>query len=126
MKLLSILIASFLSSAALADCLAPWGGFISENTSVTAYYKDYPQPGERCQSEWRTCINGYLTGFYQYQSCHEDMGCQTSFGYIPNYGSVRAYKEMNPSRGERCQSEIRYCQNGFFTGSYSYSSCYEN
>lgn len=126
MKFLSFLIATFavVAVAQANDCYAPWGNTVLDNSSVIAYRDDNPPAGQRCEKEWRSCSNGYLSGYYQYKNCREDMGCQTSFGYIPNYGSIRAYRYPSAPRREKCQSEMRFCNNGRFSGSYSYSHCY--
>jgi len=48
------------------DCVSPWGGFVANGSSVTAYLSS---TAASCQSETRVCNNGVLSGSYTNQSC---------------------------------------------------------
>ncbi|MGE4130586.1 MAG: hypothetical protein AB7F86_03065 [Bdellovibrionales bacterium] len=112
--------------ASARDCTAPWGGYVSDGFSVQAFRDYRPPVGVRCQSEYRYCRDGWLSGSYQYQNCYEDLGCQTwEFGYISNGSSVTAYRNSIETGGMRCQSEIRTCWYGQLSGSYMNRSCQE-
>lgn len=50
-------------------CSLPWGGSISNGSSVTAYAASSVPFGSSCQSQTRTCSNGSLSGSYNAQSC---------------------------------------------------------
>lgn len=51
--------------------------------------------------------------------------CLGPFGVIPEGGTILMYRERKPPKGERCQWEYRYCQNGFLSGSYTEPFCTE-
>lgn len=114
----------FLVEVANATCVAPWGMPVGEGQFVVAYYEDRATGGRRCQSEMRFCNNGFLSGFYRYQSCTEDFGCnEFPWGYIPHLGSVTAYRNSIESGGRQCESEIRYCSYGRLSGWFANQSC---
>ncbi len=118
----------FFSSAALADgCYAPWGQYVSEGSSVVAYRDSRPVNGDRCDSQYRTCRDGYLSGYYSYGSCTEDYSCNSfEFGYMSNMQTVIAYLNANEYGGARCLSETRQCYYGRMTGSYRNRYCTEH
>ncbi len=118
-------LALFSSLAVARDCYAPWGGMVMDGSSVRAYREQRPVNGNRCEYEYRTCRDGYLSGFYRYQNCTEDYGCNTEFGYLYNGQSMIAYLNPQEYGGRKCQSETRYCSYGRFSGSYHYRYCSE-
>src|SRR5262245_61725185 len=93
------------SGAAFADC--SWsGGTVREGNSVMAYKEMRPTGGARCEYQYRTCRNGYLSGWYNYISCTEDYTCYTTeFGNVYNGMSVVAYLNQYESGGNKCKSE---------------------
>lgn len=110
--------------ALASTCVAPWGMPVAEGQFVVAYYEDRATGGRRCQSEMRFCNNGFLSGFYRYQSCTEDLGCnEFPWGYIPHLSSVTAYRNSIESGGRRCESEIRYCSYGRLSGWFTNQTC---
>lgn len=112
------------SVAGGASCMTPWGMPVMDGQFVTAYYENRPAPGRQCQSEIRMCSNGYLSGFYSYQDCIEDNGCQVfPWGYIPHMSSVIAYRNAFETGGRRCESEVRYCSYGHLSGWFSNQYC---
>jgi hypothetical protein len=126
MKNIAVSLFAFILCASLkADCLTPWGAHVTEGGTVVAYLMPQAAPGSQCLSETRVCVNGMLTGSYQHMSCLEDLGCQTSFGYIPNGGSVTAYLNPIEQGGNKCQLEIRICTAGILSGSYLNIFCSE-
>jgi hypothetical protein len=106
-----------------ANCTSPWGTPLVEGETVTAYLQPQGSPGFKCQSEMRVCVNGLLSGSFLFQSCQEDQGCNSPFGYIPNGGAVTAYQFPSAQPGFDCTSEVRVCTNGILGGSFSFSSC---
>ena len=127
----SVLLGSLFLFTSLAfaqnnNCTAPWGQYVMDGSSVIAY-KDYrPTGGDRCQYEYRTCSNGYLSGYYSYGSCTEDYSCNSfEFGYMLNMQTVLAYYNDVEYGGHRCQSEIRQCYYGKMTGSFRHRYCTE-
>ena len=127
----NLLLAAFMSACFLAPtvalgatCVTPWGMPVMEGQFVVAYYEDRPGPGRRCQSEMRFCNNGFLSGFYRYQNCVEDNGCQVfPWGYIPHMGSVTAYRNSIETGGRQCESQVRYCSYGHLNGWYTNQYC---
>lgn len=112
------------NTARAATCVTPWGMPVMEGQFVVAYYEDRPGPGRRCQSEMRFCNNGFLSGFYRYQNCVEDNGCQVfPWGYIPHMGSVTAYRNAIETGGRPCESQVRYCSYGQLSGWYTNQNC---
>ncbi len=49
-------------------CQLPWGGYISEGESITAYKSD--NGCGSCLKETRTCTGGTLSGTYTHQNCN--------------------------------------------------------
>ncbi len=102
------------------NCSLPWGGSISNGSSVTAYSNQYGP----CYSQTRTCNNGYLNGSYQYSYCnayHEDnRRCNLPWGgSIADGSSVTAYS----SSTSPCSSQTRTCNDWHLNGSYQHASC---
>jgi hypothetical protein len=128
MKFIIFAFALGYSGMALADgCTAPWGGYVGEGQMVQAYRESKATGGNRCEWQYRTCNNGFLSGWYMYQSCYEDYSCNTpEFGWIPHMSSVIAYQNPAEYGGRRCQQEVRYCQYARMTGSYRYRYCNEH
>lgn len=54
--------------------------------------------------------------------------CPAPWGFPPVAEGqwVTAYYEERPTGGRRCQSEMRFCNNGFLSGSYRYQRCNED
>lgn len=54
--------------------------------------------------------------------------CPAPWGFPPVADGqwVTAYYEERPTGGRRCQSEMRFCNNGFLSGSYRYQRCQED
>jgi hypothetical protein len=127
MKLVILFFTLVGSSWAFAvDCYAPWGGYVREGQSVLAYKESRPTNGNRCEYQYRTCNNGVLSGWYNYQSCQEDYSCNTvEFGWMQHMSSVIAYLNPQESGGRRCQSEVRTCHYGQLSGSYRWKYCSE-
>lgn len=55
--------------ATTANCTAPWGGAITNGSSVTAFQTATVPTGQTCSSESRTCTSGILSGSFTNQSC---------------------------------------------------------
>ncbi len=54
--------------------------------------------------------------------CHPPWG-----GFPISEGQwVTAYQEERPTGGRRCQSEMRFCNNGFLSGMYRFQRCQED
>lgn len=51
------------------SCITPWGTIIANNASTIAYQSSSVPQGSQCQFETRICLNGTLSGSYEYQAC---------------------------------------------------------
>lgn len=121
--ILGLLVTASVQAFAGRDCYPPWGGVVQDGFSVQAYKEQRPTGGERCEYEWRTCRDGFLSGWYRYSSCQEDYNCYgTEFGTVYHMQTVTAYLN-SIENGRPCQSEYRQCYYGRLTGSYRYSYC---
>jgi hypothetical protein len=62
---------SYLYPSCVQDegCQSPTFGYIPNGGSVTAYESPFASPGQQCQSQIRICMDGTLSGFYDYASC---------------------------------------------------------
>lgn len=98
---------------------------ISHGMTVSAYQNSSVEYGDTCVKEVRTCMNGELSGSYNFGSCQVGAPKTCSFGgrNIAHGEVVTAYQNFSVSFGEECESEKRVCDNGSLSGSYNYSSC---
>jgi hypothetical protein len=101
------------------------GQSVTSGTSVLAYRSQSVELGAECDSEYRTCDNGLLSGSFQYASCDLTLAASCLFNgqTIASEESVLAYQNSSVPFGESCQMEHRVCQNGQLSGSYNFSSC---
>lgn len=51
------------------DCALPWGGTLSNGSSITGYASASVPCGSSCAAETRTCTNGVLSGSYNNAVC---------------------------------------------------------
>ncbi len=94
--------------------------------SVIAYQSLSVASGQNCVSETRTCNNGQLLGSFEHKSCsitNNQNSCQLSGQVIPHGGQILAYNTSTPLLATDCQSEIRSCNNGVLSGSYTSPQC---
>ena len=120
------------NTCVVAGCTLPWGGFLPDGQSVTAY--STPNPSGSCSSvsETRTCVGGVLSGSYTYGSCNDGcasqtyswtIGGKTCSGTVPalaHGGGTTVTDSTEPTTGSRTVT----CQNGSLTG--SGGSCVES
>ncbi len=107
-------------------CTAPRWGTIAHGQSIIAYNRSSSAYGS-CESETRTCVNGYLNWSYGHQYCQRDYNNNTSCS-LPRWGSIAHGQSVvaYSKRGGVCNSETRYCTNGYLNGSYSLQSCQDD
>src|SRR3989339_128411 len=115
------------SVAACASCNLPWGGTINHGASATAYQNPTEPCGSSCNSETRTCNNGTLSGSFTNQNCSV-LACAASCnlpwgGAIANGSSVTAYQNPTVPCGSSCSFQIRTCNNGTLSGSFTNQNC---
>jgi peptidoglycan hydrolase-like protein with peptidoglycan-binding domain len=94
--------------------------------TVRAYEKSLVPKGDTCKRETRTCMNGTLSGSFQNASCSVEKGtdsCTFNNVTIGHGTSILAYEAASVSGGASCKSEIRKCDDGELTGSYTHALC---
>jgi peptidoglycan hydrolase-like protein with peptidoglycan-binding domain len=109
------------------------GTLIQNGASVTLYSQPSVGYGASCSnvSQLRTCINGAMTGSYQYTypSCvvSSPSACSTGAATIASGNSATFYSQQTVPFGSTCASvaQSRTCNNGSLNGSsnYPYTSC---
>ncbi len=107
-------------------CTLPWGGTIDSGQHATAYQSATVPYGTTPVSETRVCTNGVLSGSYTYQSCvvNQPQTCVLPWGgTVASGASVTAYQASTVPYGSTCASELRVCDNGVLSGSYTAQSC---
>lgn len=104
------------------------GQTIAHQGSVTAYQNSTVPAGSTCVSQQRTCNNGVLSGTYNIASCtvSAPLSCMFNGQTVPHGQNVTAYQSSTVNFGQSCTSQVRSCNNGSLSGSYSYSSCVVN
>lgn len=105
------------------DCTAPWGGTVTNGSSVTAYLA--VSDSVACTPETRTCTNGTLSGSHQYQACNVVAGndCTAPWGAnVANGSSITAWQAASVTGGS-CVSESRHCTAGTLDGSFTHQNC---
>lgn len=114
-------------ASAAAVCLFN-GENIADGQAVLAYRTQNVELGAECESEYRTCSNGQLSGSFQHASCNLSLPASCLFnGQTVASGSrILAYQNSNVAFSESCQMEYRSCENGQLTGSFHYASCTVN
>lgn len=100
---------------------------VLHGSAVTAYERPSVPYGSFCLSEARSCVNGFLYGSYQYSSCtvtdQQNQSCAFSGQSIPHGTTVTAYESSSVPYNQTCKSQIRTCDNGTLSGSYTTASC---
>ena len=117
------------SVAACSDCLLPWGGSITNGSSINAYSTSSVACGLTCPAPTsRTCNNGTLSGTGNFSTCAVSpcSDCLLPWGgSITNGSGVNAYSASSVTCGT-CPAPVwRVCSNGTLLGSGSFSSCSE-
>lgn len=100
---------------------------IASGSSVDAYLASAVPSTGTCAKQVRRCTDGVLSGTYQYASCAVAAPEACLFGgrTIAHGTSVRAFlHSSSPSSQNLCEtSQLRVCNNGTLSGSYTHSSC---
>ena len=117
---------SMLGGGGGAACAAPWGVVVNHGETVVAYQAATVPYGSTCSAETRLCSNGQLSGQFEFDSCvvEPPENCTLPWGGTINHGdSITAYQTSSVACGESCESQIRTCNNGTLSGTYSKESC---
>lgn len=101
------------------------GRTISSGSTARAYQSSTVPFGQNCASENRLCTNGALSGSYIFDTCLPGAAASCSFNgrAIAHGQTVTAYQSSNSAAGQSCVSQIRTCNNGSLSGSYTFGSC---
>ena len=105
------------------------GKYTGHNTSGTYYSQKTVPFGNSCSqfSQTRLCTDGTLAGSssYQYASCSASTAaaCTLDGKTVDHGASAAFYSVTAPPTGETCEAyqQIRYCNDGFLSGSASFS-----
>jgi hypothetical protein len=115
------------TTPATASC--PFNGItIPSGGSTTAYLASSVPSGSTCTSQLRTCTNGVLSGSYTFSTCTVMSGapgsCAFAGAIIANGATVTAWNQgYSPPCEAMCDSEVRTCNGGVLSGSYTFTSC---
>lgn len=105
------------------SCTTSRGETVQHGDYVLAYKSSYTSQGKSCQGEYRYCNNGKLDGSYQNKSCimsQDKYRCVLPRGgTVPHGSSVVAYANSSSP----CASQLRTCNYGRLSGTYTYQSC---
>lgn len=101
------------------------GATIPHGQSISAYQQSSVPYGQSCVQQTRTCSNGILSGSYFFSSCSVGTAASCSFNgsNIAHGASVTAFAASTVDFGSSCQSQMRTCNNGTLTGSYTFAGC---
>ncbi len=101
------------------------GQTITHGNTVTAYQASAVAFGGTCVSESRSCSNGILSGSFNNLNCTISPGssCSIDNEIVPHGLSVTAYSASSVTFGSNCISEMRTCNNGLMSGSFTSLNC---
>lgn len=113
-----------LCPSAISTCTFD-GQTYTEGQAITAYLHSTVSSDQTCKSEVRVCKGGSFTGSYLYATCAKAAAASCLFDgkTIAHGGSVKAYQNSSVAFGGSCAEEVRVCNNGKLSGSYSYAAC---
>jgi hypothetical protein len=101
------------------------GQAIGSGGSVVAYERSNVEPGEKCKSQVRSCVNGQLSGSFAFASCvaGQALACQFNGQNVASGASVTAFLSSSVPFGKTCTPSQRTCQNGLLTGAGDFANC---
>ena len=106
----------------LGSCLLPWGGTVTDGSSVTAYATT-ASANCKTAAETRNCAGGALSGSYTNETCVSSGACTLPWGgSIANGKTVTAYQAAT-NADCAALAQTRTCSQGELNGSYTYSTC---
>ncbi|WP_373997627.1 hypothetical protein [Bdellovibrio bacteriovorus] len=105
--------------AALSCTSTPWGT-LAHGVAVQGYSQSTPTSACSAIAETRTCTDGALSGSFNEVACND--GCTgTPWGNVAHGYSNTSYAVGLPAG--TCVSEVRTCNSGVMSGSYSSLTC---
>lgn len=98
---------------------------ISHGSTIEAFQTATVPYDQSCSKETRSCNNGTLSGTYAYSDCliEQAKDCQFNDSIVIHKSQILAYSSSTVPFGEKCQSEMRTCENGNLDGAFSFASC---
>lgn len=101
------------------------GQTIAIGQTVEAFLMSSVKFGEDCASQKRVCTIDGLTGSYQFAFCNvgQPSACLFDGKTFVHGTSVTAYLLSSVPYGSSCATEVRACNNGSLSGSYTFSTC---
>lgn len=107
-------------------CTLPWGAVLQSGSNMLAYQSASVAFAGGCVSELRGCLDGVLSGSFQYPTCtvQANQDCTLPWGATLQHGvTTVAYQAASVTSGNSCVSELRSCSSGMLSGSYQYPAC---
>jgi hypothetical protein len=101
------------------------GQTIAHGQQVNAYSAKSVPFGQSCSPVARTCNNGVLSGSGSYLSCApaQPKDCTVN-GVTFSHGEThKFFAAASVPYGQSCSAEVRTCNNGVASGSYTANSC---
>jgi hypothetical protein len=109
--------------APLAGCTFKGMSYV-HGQSFVAYEQEVVPASGACKSQLRTCLNGAVTGNYQFFSCSNESGqCNLGGVTVQHNQTIEAFQAASVPYGQTCKKEIRRCFDGALNGSYNFLSC---
>ncbi len=101
------------------------GQEIADGGSALAFLTSSVEEGSSCQSESRLCVNGALSGSFNFESCQVNIkkSCLFDGQEIKHGEFAEAFANSTVAFGESCVSEKRLCDDGSLSGNNRYGSC---
>ncbi|KHD87107.1 MAG: hypothetical protein OM95_16285 [Bdellovibrio sp. ArHS] len=101
------------------------GQEVKNGEAVTSYLNSSVSFGDTCRAQVRQCVEGVLSGSYEYANCSvgKEASCLFAGRTIEHGQSIAAYLTSSVGYGQNCTMQTRTCQNGVLSGSYGFSSC---
>lgn len=95
---------------------------LTHGATYTAYMAANVAASGTCLSEVRVCMNGAMSGSYQYSSCSKSSGqCQVNGVTVEHNSSAEFVEARVVPFGQSCRSENRRCRDGVLDGSYQFA-----
>lgn len=101
------------------------GKTIPSDVIVKAYQSATVPFGQTCVSEQRQCLEGAMTGSFQFSTCNVDpaASCSLNGKTIAHGANVTVFTSSSVPAGQTCKTEVRSCANGVLSGSAVAESC---
>lgn len=107
-------------------CLTPWGQYIENGITMTAYDRPTVAFTEECKPSDIACTNGTISGTGRYQSCvrRAPVACQLPWGESLPHGTSRvSFGYQSVPFGMPCPQETRTCNDGILSGTAQFANC---